>query len=140
MNGIINVTDAQAASVEQSLGQLRIADQSEEQHEAQADDLEEDMQGAEMAMEDELLTLKALRDMIADLKASIEAANFESSGEKSDDKPQPATSSVSVKFKGRNHGVQFGVNHAPIGGIHLGQPKQCNGNGEMETERTNGGI
>lgn len=127
MNGIITVTDAQTTSVEQSLGQLRIAGQPAEQHDAQADDLEEDMQGAEMAMEDELLALKALRDMIAELKASIEAVNLEKADGKADGKaderPRPAANSVSVKFKGGNYGVQFGVNHAPIGGIHLGQPK-----------------
>lgn len=127
MNGIIAVTDTQTASIEQSLGQLHIADQPAEQHEAQADDLEEDMQGAEMAMEDELLALKALRDIVAELKASIEVVKLERAEGmaegKADERPQPAASSISVRLEGGNYGVQFGVNHTPIGGIHLGQPK-----------------
>lgn len=117
MNEIAVVADGQATSVEQSLGVLRIAQKPEEQPGSQAEnpeDLEEDIEGAEMAMEDELLTLKALRGLMEELKTSIALTKVEGNA-------PPNAGSVQVNFGDHNHGAQFGTNHGPIGGIQIGQ-------------------
>lgn len=117
INEIAIVANGQAGSVEQSLGLLRIADKPEEAPGNQAqnpEDLEEDIEGASMAMEDEILTLKALRDLMEELKASIARMKVEGNA-------LPNAGSVQVNFGDNNHGAQFGTNHGPIGGIQIGQ-------------------
>ena len=102
--------DAQVASVEQSLSQLRLADEEE-----QSEQEEEDATTALSAVEAELATLQGLRETMKELMSQLHAEKMEQFASRA----QPG--SIYATFGANNSGFQLASNSGSITGLSFGQ-------------------
>lgn len=110
MTAVVQSTDAQAASVEQSLSQMRLADDEE-----QSEQEEEDAITARSAVEAELATLQGLREMMKELMSRLQAEKMDQFASRA------LHGSVHATFGANNSGFQLASNSGSISGLSFGQ-------------------
>lgn len=104
----IRSADAQVASAEQSLAQMRLADQDE-----QSED-EQDMRAALWAVEAEVKTFRDLQATAQELIAALQAEKIEHVIGHSQ------SGTINASFGANNRGLQFASNTGQISGVTFG--------------------
>jgi hypothetical protein len=110
MTATISTVDTQVGLAEQSLTQMRLTEEDQTSQE-----VEEDIEGATWAIEDELAMLRSSRETMRELISSMQAelAERAASG--------VSASSTSVSFGNNNSGFQAGTISGPVSGLRFGK-------------------
>jgi hypothetical protein len=109
MTATISTVDTQVVLAEQSLTQIRLTEEDQTSQE-----VEEDIEGATWAIEEELAMLRSSQETMRELISSMQAelAERAASG--------VSASSTSVSFGNNNSGFQAGTISGPVSGLRFG--------------------
>jgi hypothetical protein len=110
MTAIISTVDTQVGLAEQSLTQMRF---NEEDRSCQ--EVEDDMEGATWAIEEELTMLRASQETMRELISSMQAELAERAA------GGVCNTSTSVSFGNNNSGFQAGTISGPVSGLSFGK-------------------
>lgn len=99
MRNLAVAADRRVAEIEESISNMRVVDQASEQTLTIAEEEEEDRQGAETALEQELATVKALQDLVKDIQLRL-----------MEQSPEQMVTQTQNNFGSYNYGVQMGEN------------------------------
>jgi hypothetical protein len=110
MTATISTVDTQVGQAEQSLTEMRLA---EEDGSGQED--EEDMEGAAWAIEEELAMLRSSQETMRELISSMQAELAERAA------GGAGASSTNVSFGPNNSGFQAGTISGPVSGLSFGK-------------------
>jgi uncharacterized protein YjaG (DUF416 family) len=110
MTATISTVDTQVVLAEQSLTQIRLTEEDQTSQE-----VEEDIEGATWAIEEELAMLRSSQETMRELISSMQAelAERAASG--------VGASSTSVSFGNNNSGFQAGTISGPVSGLRFGR-------------------
>jgi hypothetical protein len=110
MTATISTVDTQVVLAEQSLTQIRLTEEDQTSQE-----VEEDIEGATWAIEEELAMLRSSQETMRELISSMQAelAERAASG--------VSASSTSVSFGNNNSGFQAGTISGPVSGLRFGK-------------------